>query len=259
MNADFSIMTMPDLKKLLSVMPRTADVDLEFAGRIVKNDQEAVDYFIGDFSHPILDYIYANVLWLKSDPDVYQELSGDYYLFIAAPFSPLAGWSKIKAYKGKNNAKLYSYVSKMASNYFRRKRSEYGKYDKNQMKLLEYVDYQTLLTYDYSDSDDSSEKTTSERLVMEAFSQLSDTDKRILDCLCVRKTHWTKAFEELRIYMDPSGPAGLWKDWSIEEKQSAIDREWKPVQKQFAIAGLKKRAVLHLTRRYCKLMGKEYE
>ena len=116
-------------------MPRTADVDLEFAGRIVKNDQEAVDYFIGDFSHPILNYIYANVLWLKSDPDVYQELSGDYYLFIAAPFAPLAGWSKIKAYKGKNNAKLYSYVSKMASNYFRRKRGEYGKYDKNQMKL----------------------------------------------------------------------------------------------------------------------------
>ncbi len=259
MNTDFSILTMHDLKRFLSVMPRTADADLEFACRVVKNDQEAVDYFIGDFSHPILNYIYSNVLWLKSNPDTYQDLSGDYYLFIAAPFAPLAGWSKIKAYKGKNNAKLYSYVNKIASNYFRKKRNEYGKYDKNHMRLLEYVDYQTLLTYDYSTCDDSVERTMSERLVMEAFSQLSDTDKRVLECLCVRKIHWSKAFEELRIYMDPTGPAGLWKDWSIEEKQSAMDREWKPVQKQFAIAGLKKRAILHLTRRYCKLIEREHE
>lgn len=258
MRTDISLLSMPALKECLAVLPRTTEADREFADRIVRNDKEAVDYFINDFSRPILNYVYAHVLWLSPCAEAYQELNGDYYLFIGAPFKPGPGWARVNAYEARNGAKLYSYVSRMTANHFRHKRNDYAASDNNKSQMMKYVDYQTLLALDFSDEDDRPEKMKSCELVRKAYKLLSEEDKEILNWLCIKKMHWSDAFEKLRKYMNPSGPDGQWQNYSFEEKQSAMDREWMPKQKQFAIAGLKKRAVLHLMRRYYKLIEEEY-
>ena len=260
MAADYKVLSIDSLKKLLTKMPRTAEIDLEFASRIVNNDEEAVGYFVGSFSRPILNYIVKNILMLRHDANAYQEVYGEYYDFIASPFDQdnefKPGWSKIAAYRADGNAKLYSYVNWIVSNYFRNQRKKNNKRNVG----IEFVDYITLLTADIpEDSQDYTESEKAGQLVKKAYMQLSDVDKCVLDCLCLNKMHWSEAFAKLRCFMNPDGPEGKWKDWSFEEKQAGMDREWGAQQKQFAIAGPKKRAIRHLAMKYNNITELEYE
>jgi len=256
-------LTTSELINLLSEKNRELDADFELASRIVNNERSAVDYFIGDFSLPILNYVTAWVLFLKSGSDAADEIYGEYYMFIAAPFDPgndnLPEWHKVSLYKGTKGAKLYTYVNRITVNYFIKRRKKYNSYKKNSLKLLEFVDYETLLMYDYAGEDDSEVRTEQQRIVREAFGRLSYADRAVLTCLCVHKEHWAEAFVKLRSYLNPAGPDGKWKEWTFEDKQAAIDREWTDKQKQDAMAGLKKRAVLHLTRMFYELIEQGHE
>ena len=75
-----------DLKKM-----RTVEGDLEIARRVVENDTIAVNYFLGEFSNPILDYVgkeimHADGCHINDDLHYYMAVSGDYYEFIGAKF-----------------------------------------------------------------------------------------------------------------------------------------------------------------------------
>ena len=65
--------------------------DLRFVRYITANDPRAIRYFMGEFSVPILRYMTYHILHLKNDSEYgepYQQVAGDYYLFIASPFNP---------------------------------------------------------------------------------------------------------------------------------------------------------------------------
>lgn len=234
--------------------------DLAFAKFIMANKPEAVSYFLGEYSIPFLRYIANNILHLNNNYEYGEPcnlIQSDYYIFIAAPFNytknRIPEWHKIGLYKGKDNARLRSYVGHIAKNYFIKNKNKYKDHDKNTSELLEFIDYDALLGYDYADEKIDENSSESLQNLHKAFISLSERDQIVLQYLVMDKMHWSEAFEELRVYLDPLGPDDEWKTYSHEEKQRAIDRYWEPKQKQDAMAGLKKRAIAHLSSRFSKL------
>ncbi len=244
--------------------------DLRFVRYIVENDPEAVRYFMYEFSVPILRYIANNVFSMENDPEYgepYLQLVGEYYLFIGDPFelpedstSKEPRWHKLSLYIGKSKARLYTYVFRITLRYFIRKKDEFVNKEKNADGLLEYVDYEALLGYDLAEEEMSAEEIEEAlKRAHEAFHLLKEKDQEVLRIMVMEKTHWSKAFDLLRKYLDPLGPKKAWQSWSFEEKQAAIDQYWTPKQKQDAISLLKVRAISHLTDRYNQLKRKEHE
>ena len=237
----------------------SVEEDLAFARLIVANHERAVNYFLGDYSVPILNYVATNILRLKSNSEYgkpYEGILSDYYLFIAAPFHGgecgKAEWYKITLYKG--DARLYTYVSTITIRYFIKHKAKVAKKEKNVLELLEFVDYESLLKYDKGEGGiDEDELSESLRVLHEAFLSLKERDQIVLRYLVMDNMHWAEAFEALRIYLNPKGPDDQWENWSFEEKQKAIDEHWNAKQKQDAMAGLKKRAIAHIASKFNKL------
>lgn len=234
--------------------------DLAFAKLIISNNPEAVNYFLGEYSIRFLRYIANNILHLNNNYEYGEPcnlIQGDYYIFIAAPFNCIKNnipeWHKIALYKSKDEARLYTYVSHIAKNHFIKNKIKYKNEKKATTELLEYMDYDALLKYDYADENIDENTPESLQNLHKAFISLSEKDQVVLQYLVMDKMHWSDAFEELRVYLDPLGPDDEWKSYSYEEKQKAIDRCWEPKQKQDAMAGLKKRAIAHLSSRFSKL------
>lgn len=233
--------------------------DLAFAKLIVANHPEAISYFMGDYSIQLLRYVVKNILHLKSNYEYGEPanvIAGDYYIFIAAPFNELKGsipqWHKIDLYKGENDARLYSYVSYITKNHFIKNKKKYEDREKDSLELLEFIDYETLLGYDYADDGVDVDASETLQMLHKAFLSLKERDQIVLQYLVMDKMHWSEAFDELRIYLDPKGPNNEWINWSSEEKQKAIDKYWNSKQKQDAMAGLKKRAIAYITSRLKK-------
>lgn len=234
--------------------------DLTFAKLIIANDQKAVNYFLSEYSIPFLQYIANNILHLNNDyeyGELYCCITSDYYIFIAAPFNPIKNnvpeWHKIALYQGKDDARLYTYVSHITKNHFIKNKNKYNNKDKDTSELLEFIDYNTLLGYDYGDDKIDEDCSESLQNLHKAFISLTEKDQVVLQSLVMNKMHWSEAFEELRIFLDPLGPDNEWKPYSYDEKQKAIDKYWGPKQKQDAMAGLKERALTHLSSHYKKL------
>lgn len=235
--------------------------DLVFIRSVIGNNPKAVSFFINEFSVSILRYITQNVLHLRSDyehGEPYQIIVSDYFIFIAEPFDNIGnkkpGWHKLDLYRG--DARLYSYVFRITYNHFIRNREKYINREKNVCDMLEYVDYETLLGYSWTDEEPDEELHNALQCIHEVFVTLNERDQVVLQHLVMDKEHWTDAFEELRIYLNPLGPNNEWEAWSYEEKQEAIDKYWTPKQKQDAMASLKKRAIAHLASRIKKLKEK---
>ena len=244
--------------------------DLRFVRYIIENEPMAVRYFMDEFSVPILRYIANNVLCMEDDSEYgkepYVQLVGAYYLFIGEPFELSEGsksekprWYKLSLYKGEGKARLYTYVFRIALRYFCRNEDDFVNKEKNAGELLENVDYEVLLGCDLVDEEMSDEEIAALRRAHKAFDLLREKDQEVLRVMVMEKTHWSKAFDLLRKYLDPLGPKKAWQSWSFEEKQAAIDQYWTPKQKQDAISLLKIRAISHLTERYNELKRKEHE
>lgn len=238
----------------------SVEEDLAFAKLIVANHLGAINYFMSDYSIQLLRYIVINILHLKTNFEYGEPanaIAGDYYIFIAAPFDELKDnipqWHKIDLYKGENNARLYSYVSYIAKNHFIRNKKKYEDREKDSLELLEFIDYDTLLGYDYAYDEIDKDVSETLQMVRKAFLNLKDRDQIVLQCLVINKMHWSEAFDKLRIYLNPKGPNNEWINWSSEEKQKAIDKYWNSKQKQDAMAGLKKRAITYITSQLKKI------
>lgn len=240
--------------------------DLRFVRYVVENDPRAIRYFMGEFSVPILRYMTYHILHLKNDSEYgepYQQVAGDYYLFIASPFNPpddpKPEWHKLSLYKGADGARLYTYVFNIMFRYFTRNKKKFENIKKNGEELLEYVDYEALLGYDLAEEEMSDEEIAALKRARKAFDLLKEKDQEVLRIMVMEKTHWSKAFDLLRKYLDPLGPKKAWQSWSFEEKQAAIDQYWTPKQKQDAISLLKVRAISHLAEQYKELKKEEHE
>lgn len=232
------------------------DEDKIFAKEIVYNNQIATTFFLGDYSTPLLRYIASAILRLEhffDHVEPYQNIMGDFYTFIAAPFTGIDNnpqWHKIDLYKGENKARLYTYVSRITIRFFIKNKKEYAVRDKKSVDVLEFVDYGALLKGEYIEEESAEDNIQPLQKLRKAYLKLKERDRSVLQCLVLEKMHWAEAFEILRIYLDPLGPDKSWEGWSYEQKQNAIDEFWDNKQKQDAMAGLKKRAIEHLAKRY---------
>lgn len=240
--------------------------DFIFLRYVVSNNPRAVNYFVGEYSAPMLRYVVDHILRLKNNAE-YEDSSmvvtGDYYIFIASPFDTSnhdkPEWHRLSLYRAENNARLYTYVFKITSRYFIKNKKKYANKEKNTDELLEYVDYEALLGYAFEEEEEWTEEQEEvfSRL-REAFGSLQESDQEVLQCLVMDQTYWSEAFNQLRCYLNPSGPENKWASWSYEEKQAAIDKYWENKQKQDAMYGLKGRAISHLATRYNKLKKEAY-
>lgn len=244
-----------ELRPLLGRRAGGVETDREFACRILANDAEAVSFFLGEYSKPMLGYIAIDILHLKDVSDYGSAgdcILGEYYEFIAEPFPAECGceprWHKIALYEGRNGKRLHAYVGYITRNHFIRIKNKYAK--KTEGSLLEFVDYATLLMCRGCDTEEDAHGQGAYDRLREAFGSLSEKDREVLQCLVLEKMHWTEAFEILRTHLDPLGPDKAWDGWSFEQKQRAIDACWTPKNRQDAMAGLKQRAIEHLARRY---------
>lgn len=238
---------------------QTIDADLEIARRIVGNDSQTVDYFLGRFSQPFLNYIGNGIMrcqpmYVNGVACYYPMIASEYYEFIGAAFAnDLPTWHKIALYRGitndgKRQARLYTYVSTITVRYFlKRKQKEDRAKEKmlknNSVGMIENMDVSILLKYDGFDEIDLEKECKEESEFDWAWKQLSPKDRLILQRLVIEECEPVDAFDELIDFVDTQIPA---ESYTRKQRQNAMSL-------------LKQRAKTHLRKlivEYRKKRGK---
>lgn len=206
----------------------------EFATRIVLNDTEAVHYFLTDYSEPIIKHIEHDI--------IKRDVFGEYYIFISAPLDDdrIPQWKKIQLYKG-TDSKLNSYVTCISCRHFCKIAKKEKETNKKNSELIDYVDYETLLSCDCDYSEEESEVTTRMRI---AYKRLKDRHKETLRLLIIENLSGLEAFETLKQYITPKPKEGMTSD--------QIKEAWTSKQRQDAVALLKGRALEQLKKEFQK-------
>jgi len=135
--------------------PKNVEDDKKFRDDIVANVKDAVDFFLGDYSIPILNGIGRSmhrsipffvgssnisidnqeylddeeIIVNDNDINYYVALSGPYYEFISKPYNNgKPEWIVLSQYNGDKNARLHNYIIRAFTRYIFK---EYMKISKN--------------------------------------------------------------------------------------------------------------------------------
>ena len=225
-------MTNINYTQLWKDLPFDINANLEFA-RLIYEDEEAhnIRYFFDQFSIPILKWIALNVYSGQQIDKTLPNILGMYLTFLWDPKK----WYQLKQYSGSNNLKLANWLKRNGVQWFTRKVSAENKRENQETDLIDYVDYNSLLSLScYDENDKTDEELTRLHKLKHAWGQLNDQDKDILEILVIQKLHWSDAFEELNQYMNPIGGREQMQNWDDRHRQRAL-------------SALKARAILHLT------------
>lgn len=221
---------------------RCIESDLEIARRVVENDTAAVNYFLGDFSAPILDYIGKQIMntpgcLVNGEVHYYMEHSGEYYEFIGAKFeNTIPTWHKLSLYratqnKGGTEARLYTYVDVITVRHFIALKQ---KMDKNKWENLddmpESMTISILKEYEGFDEISLAEEKEEYKELDIAWAKLPERDQLILTYLVVQDANPLDIFDEMIQYVDTK----------ISPDQFSVK------QKQDAMSLMKRRAKKHL-------------
>lgn len=217
----------------------TIDGDLELKRRIVENDKIAVDYFLNDFSIPMLNYIGKNIM---REEGVYHDGKLCYYITIRADFYEFIGknfinkkpeWHKIDLYTGYNKkgeeCRLYSYINGITMRYYINEVKKEKK-EKDRIRLLENDLTKILKDYNGFDEIILEETYNEESEVDWAWKRLSEKDQLILQYLVIKDRESLEIFDEMIKYIETKIPVELYTR----------------KQKQDAMSLLKNRAKVHL-------------
>lgn len=231
-NKDFSSCS---FEKLKLQMKNDSDyaANKELANRVVQNNSEAVNYFLTDLSEPIVKHIEFDIM----KRDVY----GDYYIFISAPINEesIPQWKKVSQYKG-DNCQLNTYVSCIACRHFCKIAQKEKEDNLRNGDMIEYVDYESLLGYDYHDEEESE---TSIRM-RKSYNNLSEKDREVLRLLLIENKSGIDAFPALSQYITPKPKEGMTSE--------QVKESWSTKQRQDAMSLLKGRALDHLKTQFLK-------
>lgn len=228
-------LTACSLRELKLQMKKDPDyaANKELANRVVQNNSEAVNYFLTDLSEPIVKHIEFDIM----KRDVY----GDYYIFISAPINEesIPQWKKVSQYKG-DNCQLNTYVSCIACRHFCKIAQKEKEDNLRNGDMIEYVDYESLLGYDYHDEEESE---TSIRM-RKAYNNLSEKDREVLRLLLIENKSGIDAFPALSQYITPKPKEGMTSE--------QVKESWSTKQRQDAMSLLKGRALDHLKTQFLK-------
>lgn len=228
------------LRTLIKV--QTIECDIELARRIVSNDESAVNYFLGEFSSALLNYIGRVIMnveatYINGCSCYSYAVAGEYYEFIAASFvEGVPTWHKVALYKGCKNkgmkeARLYSYISTITIRYFSDVRKKIKKKEAKSLENMpEFLSLSILKDYDGFDEIILEERNPMYAELSIVWKKLPKRDQLILKYLVIEDKEPLEIFDEMIKYVDTS----------IHVNQ------YTRKQKQDAMSLMKRRAKLHL-------------
>lgn len=244
--SEFRTLSLKDLIKYLS--KHNIDANIEFAFRIVHNYHEEIEYFLGDFSDPILAYISNHITQNEN-------VRTEYYQYLGRPFDEDGAnpeWRSIQLYKANNGCSLNSYVNGIACRYFCRITNAKKKRAEKEVGLIENLDYNALLKCDRAEEDfPIKEEDPNNARVRRAFEMLDERDKMTLSLLVVEAVSGLEAFDVLSDYMNPEDVKDENGNVVITGREAM--KSWTNKQKQDSVALLKGRAIKHLSKIFNQL------
>jgi hypothetical protein len=209
------------LKLLIKLITNKKDINanIEFAHRVIDNNRDAVDYYLGYLTKPIVKYLSEKVM--------FREMTGEFFDFISHPYNEKKGvfmWKPITYYSGKNNCSLRTYTSDIASRQFYKIRKQEKEINNSSQDIIEYYDYESLLFLSdttYSEEDEALDEM--KRRLRIAFSKLTEKEKAAIQLLVIDKVSGLEAFDQLKKYLNPKLIASGEPDqWSAKEKQNRV-------------------------------------
>lgn len=244
---DIEMSNLSYLKKLQSV-----EGDLEIARRVVKNEETVVQYFLGEFSIPFLDYIGGEIMkldvsFINGSKCFYPCVVSEYYEFIGAKFfDGKPTWHKVALYKGVKNkgtkeARLYTYINTITVRHFiALKKKENKNKEKSLDEMTESLNVSILKEYDGFDEILLSEEHNKRSELDIAWDILPKKDQLILKYLVIDEMNPLEIFDEMIQYVQ------------TEIAPDLYTRK----QRQDAMALMKRRAKAHLRDLIVKLRKK---
>lgn len=226
-------------KELWECLSFNIPANLAFASLVSKEEYHNLSYFLGDYSLPILKWIVISVYSNLPVEDTIPAILGEYYEFVSSPINNngKAGWHQLTSYKGSNDQKLKSWLMTNGKRWFVRQKLKDMKQTENETGLLDFVDYESLLSIESNVPDVSDEDLTYRDRLSKAWDHLSEKDKNVLHYLIIEKTHWSEAYEKLNVYINPKVGRVAMLSWDNKRKQDAL-------------AMMKARAIEHLIARF---------
>lgn len=210
----------------------------EFQRRIISNDKSSVEYYVGDFSYDIVEYIQSHI--------THDNILADYYQFLSSPISEtskLPLWHNVSLYEGRNGSSLHTYTSNISIRFFCKKVKTENVRNKKQLALQENLLYEALISYNSEDDAHDDEYLLRKMKLSTALSKLNERELTVLDELVIKKQNWQDSFKKLRVYLNPKSNNGM------TDKDEIIN-SWTNKQKQDAMSLLKGRAILKLQKAY---------
>lgn len=204
---------------LISTLGKNINANIELANRVVANNRDAVDYYLGRLTKPIVEYLSKKVM--------FRDMMGEFFEFISYPYDDEKRtfiWKPITYYYGKNNCSLQTYTSDIASRYFYKIKKRENEITNSSLNIVEYYDYESLLFLSdttYFEEDVALDEM--KRRLRIAYSKLSEKEKDAIQLLVIDKVSGLKAFDQLKKHLNPKLIAsGETDKWSVKEIQNRV-------------------------------------
>lgn len=234
------------LKELTDLLNKETEykANRELARRIVTNNKEAVNYYIGVLSLPIINHIEKTI--------INRDILSEFYEFLSNPFNKeyqKPEWRKVSLYKGETS-RLDTYTTVITVRHFCKKAKKEKEITQKESELIDYIDYQTLL--DCKDEDNTDELIPGSKIwkARKVFKNLSERDQLVIYTLMIEKKSALEAYPLIEPYIKPRA-----KDGKTSEE---IKSEWSNKQKQDAISLIKARAVNIFIKKFLDLRYEQH-
>lgn len=230
-----------DYKDLWNKLPFDIPSNIHFAKLVSEEEPVNSHFFWSNYSKPILKWIAVSVYAGHKLEDIIPLIMTQYYMFVSNPFiENKPQYYQLTSYKGLNELKLESWLKRNGKQYFVKEEKKKVKQNNDATDLLEFVDYEALLSLDSEEKELNDEELRNRESLKAAWNLLSDKDKDVLHLLVIQKIYWEDAYDELNQYISPKGGRQVMEGWSNKRKQDAL-------------ANMKARAIEHLVMKFNKV------
>lgn len=235
------------IKMVLSDKHREGrDADLELAKRVVNNNIPSVNYYTGEFSDSIVQYIKRKI-YEGDDP------RSDMFFVLSSPVRDDGSfsWHRVSLYQAYKGCSLHTYTENICVREMVKFAKRKKKISNKERAFLDYLDYRSLVAIGATNNDDDDDedekllKAAKVKRVKEAFLLLNEKNQRVIQLLVIEKHRALDVYDQLEMFIHPKPKNGL---TSEEVKQS-----WSDKQKQDALSLLKNRAIFKLNALYLKI------